>query len=145
MTPGEEGEEPAEEFDASAGPVYWPSLTAEEAEPEWESLRDWLERLRSRFPHAIRIPPCWWHHNDLVELLSALRDFERACFAPTAPPTAAVEWHRAFQDIEKRMDMWIKRFACAVPGREHPEPSSGWDEFILADAQARRDHLNTDE
>jgi hypothetical protein len=131
---------PVEEFNAKSPPVHWPTLIVDETEGEWRSLRQWVEKLHARFPHAARVPPCWWQHNDLVELLSALRDYERASYASDSPPTAAVDWHRALRDIEGRMELWIKRFSCGLSGREHPYPLSdeGWAAFIAADTQARR-------
>lgn len=41
------------------------------------------------------VPACRYRHNHLVEALAALRDYERGCFAATAPPTAAVDWQPA--------------------------------------------------
>ncbi len=82
-----------------------------------------MHRLRARFPHlTARIPDCWYRHNDLVEALLALRDHERACYTASSPASAAVEWHRAFRDMEARWDSWIKRFTCTVPGKGHPPP-----------------------
>jgi hypothetical protein len=121
-----------EDAEALPHPIHWPSLTAEEAEQEWDELCRWVHRLCARFPNLTRVPDCWWQHNDLVEILSALRDYERACFTSTAPATAAVEWHRALRDMEIRMEIWIKRFTCTVPGRGHtpvdpsrPHPKAG--------------------
>jgi hypothetical protein len=127
-------------------PIHWPSLTAEEAEHEWDELRHWVERLRARFPNLTRLPDCWWQHNDLVEVLAALRDYERASFSPTAPATAAVEWQRALRDMEIRIEIWIKRFTCTVPGRGHtfPDPidvtPDGWGEHVRRDVYRRRSH-----
>ncbi|TAM92794.1 MAG: hypothetical protein EPN43_01910 [Jatrophihabitans sp.] len=119
-------------------PVFWPALTPAEAELEWPALRDWVVTLGARFPHATRVPPCWWQHNDLVELLAALRDFERACYGAAARLTGPVEWHGAFQDIERRLEMWVKRLGCAV-GREHFHllDEDGWRAFVAADIAAR--------
>jgi len=133
-----------DDFDELHGPTYWPALTADDAEAEWESLRRWVEAFRSRFPHATKLPDCWYCHADLVEALAALRDHERASFSSTAPPTAAVEWHRAFRDMESRMECWIKRFTCVVSGRGHEpppapaEPDAAWAEFVRADIDRRR-------
>jgi hypothetical protein len=125
--------------DESAPPIQWSELTAEEAEQEWPALRAWVNQLQRRFPHTLRLPTCWWQHNDLVELLAALRDHERASFGPSAPPTAAIEWHRAFRDTEVRAETWIRRLGCSVPGREHPDVSTSdaWQHFIEADVQSR--------
>jgi hypothetical protein len=126
-------------------PIHWPSLTAEEARQEWDELRRWVRQLRARFPNITRLPECWWQHNDLVEILAALRDYERACFSPTAPATAAVEWQRALRDMEIRMEIWIKRFTCTVPGRGHTTPDyvadiapDGWAESVRCDVNRRR-------
>jgi hypothetical protein len=133
-----------DEFDEMAGPVYWPDLTAEDAAAEWDGLRRWVLNLRIRFPQATKIPDCWYRHNDLVEALSALRDYERASFSSTAPPSGAVEWHRAFRDIEARYETWIRKLPCqAGTGRGHEvtepalEPTADWDDFIRSDIDAR--------
>lgn len=60
----------------------------------------------------VRLPPCWYRHNDLVEALSTLRDHERISYSDTAPPTAAVAWHSAFRDIETRLRGWIAELRC---------------------------------
>lgn len=126
-------------------PVHWPSLKADEAAEEWDALREWVERLRVRFPHALRLPDCWWQHNDLVEILAALRDCERACYAATSAATGPIEWHRALRDVEPRVEAWTKRFGCAVTGRGHEsvsQPASeppGWQQHVEADINRRQD------
>jgi hypothetical protein len=125
------------------GTVLWPILTTVEAIEEWPKLLAWVELLRVRFPNAVRLPDCWWQHNDLVEALSALRDYERACYAPHASSTAPVDWHRAFRDIEARIEVWIRRFTCTVPGRGHPPAEAnsdlpaGWQQHLDADLATR--------
>lgn len=126
-------------------PIHWPSLKpSEETRDEWNSLRAWVEQLRARFPNAIRLPDCWWQHNDLVEVLAALRDHERASFHPSTSATGPVEWQRALRDVETRIDVWIKRFTCTVAGRGHepphplPDEPAGWREFIDNDLQRRQ-------
>jgi hypothetical protein len=130
----------AAEVDAAACPTYWPRLTAAEAAEEWPTLREWVKQLQHRFPHTLRLPNCWWQHNDLVEILSALRDHERGSYAASAPPNSALDWHRAFRDVELRIEIWIKRFGCTVPGREHPlgTDDAAWLAFLEGDAATRR-------
>lgn len=128
---------------ARRGAVYWPILTDEEALEEWQRLRIWVELLRARFPNSLRLPDCWWQHNDLVEALSALRDHERASYAPEAPGTGPVDFHRALRDLEARIDTWIKRFTCTMPGRGHRPLDAdltqpiGWDEHLATDSATR--------
>jgi hypothetical protein len=132
------------DFDEFEGPVYWPTREPERAEWDWPSLAQWVARLRARFPHmTARIPDCWYLHNDLVEALLALRDHERVSYASTAPGAAAVEWHRAFRDMEARWDSWIKRYTCTVPGKGHPPTfdasnPQGFAEFVKADLARRQ-------
>jgi len=121
---------------ASPEPVFWPKLTAGDAAEEWPALREWVTRLGERFPHAVRLPACWWRHNDLVELLAALRDYERASYRAGGPMTGPVEFHRAFREVELRLELWIKRLNCGLPGREHDGPND-WQAFVKADAAAR--------
>lgn len=130
---------------AQPRPVRWANLTADEAAEEWDALRGWVEQLRARYPFGVRLPDCWWRHDDLVQVLAALRDFERASFDHGAPATGPVEWQRALRDMELRMESWIKRYPCSVAGRRHdvatdeerPTPP-GWHEFVSQDVKRRR-------
>jgi hypothetical protein len=139
VTASQSDAEAEAEVNESTAPVLWSTLIASEAAEEWAKLRIWVAAWQERFPHALRMPPCWWQHNDLVELLAALRDHERASYGASASPAAAVDWHRAFRELEMRMETWIKRFGCTVPGREHAVPidEDGWRAFVAADVQAR--------
>jgi hypothetical protein len=110
------GDEYAE---ASAPPVHWPSLAAEDIAAQARGLYAWVTRLQHRFPEMVRLPACWYRHNGLVELLSALRDHERACYTDTAAPTAAVTWMTAFRDIEARLRVWVAELRCGGDPRYH--------------------------
>jgi hypothetical protein len=126
-----------------AGPVLWPRLAAAELADELEALRDWAEALVERFgldSHVV--PACWWRHNHLVEALAALRDHERGSYAPTAPPTAAVEFHRALRDIEVRLRDWVAELRCeaghdASHDRARRLGAEGWEDWLAAEAQRR--------
>lgn len=113
-------------FGQLAGPVHWPSLSGDEAAHAFADLRGWVEQLVNRFAIEVRvIPPCWHQHNGMVEALSALRDHERACFADTASPTAAVDWFRALRDIEARLIELASKTQCSA--HEHRgEVSRSW-------------------
>lgn len=110
------GDDGDDEFDEdtkpSDPPIHWPSLTGAEAANEWRLLYLWVTVLQHRFRGMVRLPTCWYRHNDLVEALSALRDHERISYADNAAPTAAVAWHAAFRDIEVRLRTWISELRC---------------------------------
>lgn len=105
--------------EASAPPVYWPALPAEDIGEQVRGLYAWVARLQHRFPEMVRLPACWYRHNGLVELLSALCDHERACYADTAAPTAAVTWMTAFRDIEGRLRVWVAELRCGGDPNYH--------------------------
>ncbi|HTW98556.1 MAG TPA: hypothetical protein VMD59_07255 [Acidimicrobiales bacterium] len=125
-------------------PLFWPGIPAEDAEGEWELLRDWVARLVERFELDFKtLPACWYRHNAQVEALVALRDYERACYAETATLTAGIEWHRALRDVEARLREWTARSGCLARHREsrlvEPNaPDDGWSVFVQDDVAARR-------
>jgi hypothetical protein len=133
--------DPAEQ----APPTFLPSLGREEAVDEWGYLRGWVEALVGRFPHLCpdAIPLCWYRHPGHVEALSALSDFERACYGRSALPTGAVRWHRAFRDIEERLRAWTAAAGCN-PADGHTEPKSAltvdeddWARFVVSEVEHR--------
>ena len=97
------------------GPVHWPSLTEDEHARRTGELRDWVDQLVARFALDTRVvPPCWLRHNGMVETLSALRDHERASYADSAPPTAAVDWLRALHDVESLLRDLAGKTQCTA-------------------------------
>lgn len=127
-----------------AGPVYWPGLPAEVAEQAWTELRDWVEDLVDRFGLDARtVPACWFRHRGIVAALAALRDHERACFTPQAPPSAAVDWFRAMREIEDRLTGWAANTACSAKehradlARAWTTNETTWGAFVAADVAAR--------
>jgi hypothetical protein len=130
------------------GPTHWPSLLPDDARQAWADLRDWVEHLVDRFGLETRtVPPCWYQHNTVVEALSALRDHERISFAPSASPSAAVDWFRALREIEHRLNEAGARTSCSV--NEHrPDPPrtwatdlAQWTTFVEADACDREQQI----
>jgi hypothetical protein len=127
------------------GPLLWPALSADEAAEEWPSLRAWVEQLVGRFSIPAQVvPPCWFRHNALVEGLAALRDHHRTSFSPTAAPTAAMDWHRTFRDMEQRLAGWAGLTQCS---ERHHQPDAqrvitpntdDWDGFVGDDVGRRR-------
>jgi hypothetical protein len=131
-------------LDQIAEPLLWPSVTAADAAQKWAELRSWVEELTLRFAHLDHhvIPLCWWRHNEHVEALVALRDHERMCYANTSPPSAAVEWHRAFRDIEARLREWTSTLPCGSDHDPRPRPTrtideDEWTEFVAEDVAGR--------
>ena len=116
----------ADAFGQLDGPVHLPSLTAPERERAMSQLREWVALLVHRFAVEARvIPPCWEKHNGMVEALFALKDHERACYAETASPTAAVEWFHAYREVEARLMSLGAMTQCTV--HEHrPSHLQAW-------------------
>jgi hypothetical protein len=135
----------AELAEAFSGPLLWPEVPAGEAEAAWGELREWVEAAMVRFSWDTHLlPSCWFRHNHLVEALSALRDHERGSYAPTAPSTAGVEFHRALRDIEARLRAWCAELRCeaahdASHDRPRKLPEGGFSAFVANDLQARRE------
>jgi len=78
-------------------------------------LEEWVDQLIARFALDTRVvPPCWPRHHAMVETLSALRDHERASYHQTAPPTAAVDWLRALQDVESLLRSIAGQTQCTT-------------------------------
>ena len=133
-----------QEFDDILGPVYWPGVSAARSATAWTDLRRWVNELLERFPHLDHhvIPMCWWRHNGHVEALAALRDHQRMCYDDSSPPTAAMEWHRAFRDIEARMREWTSTLACGATHDPKGRPARAadeneWQRFVAADSEER--------
>lgn len=97
------------------GPVHWPSLTRAEAASRMDELEEWVRSLAIRFPIEPRtLPPCWGRHPAMVEVLSALRDHERASYADTASPTSAMDWLRALRDAQLLLADTAARTQCSI-------------------------------
>ena len=120
---GSDGDPFEKAFGQLAGPIHWPSLTETERQRAFGDLREWVEQFVNRFAIEIRvIPPCWYQHNGMVEALSALRDHERMSFSDHGSPTGAVDWFRAFREIEVRLMDLAARTQCSV--QEHRDDAA---------------------
>ncbi len=89
------------------------------------------------------VPACWWRHNHLVEALGALRDYERACYAPASPATAAVEFHRGLRDVQALLRSRVADLRCE--GGHDPShdkvrqlPTEGWELWLAREAGHRQ-------
>jgi len=132
----------------ATGPTHWPSLLPEETRAAWAELRGWVEQLVDRFALQTRVvPPCWYQHNTLVEALSALRDQERICFAPTASPAGAVDWFRALREVENQLSQACARTQCSInahrsdPDRTWTTDPDTWQGFVDADLARRQQQV----
>ena len=130
------------------GPTHWPSLLPDESRSAWAELRGWVESLVDRFALETRVvPPCWYRHNTLVESLSALRDHERICFAPSAAPAGAVDWFRALREIEHRMTEACALTQCSINEHRPDAPrawttdQAPWQAFVETDLRDREQRV----
>lgn len=126
-------------FGQMAGPVHLPSLSPQERGRTLVELRGWVRALVQRFGIEPRVlPPCWEQHNGMVEALLALRDHERACYAESASPTAAVDWFRALREIEICLAELAAQTQCT--NHEHrPTPVQEWATCRSLDDSAREE------
>ena len=130
-----------------ANPLDWATVPASEAEHRWRELRDWISWLKDRYALDHRVvPPCWYLHGPLVDLLSALRDHHREHFNRYATPSAAAEWHVAFRNLEPRLREWAARTGCSRELHRPdliigwPDDTERWRAHIAADARERLIH-----
>lgn len=123
-----------------ATPIDWRAVPAGEAEYRWRELRDWVEWLKERYALDHRVvPPCWYLHGALVDLLSALRDHHREHFDRYASPSGAAEWQVVFRNLEPRLREWAARTGCSREDHR-PDLVIGWP-----DDQGRwRTHVASD-
>jgi hypothetical protein len=127
-----------------ANPLDWRNVPAAEAEQRWRELREWVRWLKDRYAldHHV-VPPCWYLHPALVDLLSALRDHHRAHFDRLAAPTNAAEWQLVFRNLESRLREWASRTGCSrdqhrpEPVIEWPDDDDRWTGHLTADTHAR--------
>jgi hypothetical protein len=127
-----------------AGPVNWRELGPADAEVAWRDLRAWVDWFRTRLglDHRV-VPPCWYHHPALVDLLSAVHDHWREAYQRTSPRSAGADWHRALIGLEQRLRDWAARTGC-TPTLHRPdvvaEPADdtdAWQRHVAEDRAAR--------
>ncbi len=125
--------------------LHWPSIPAEDAPEEWQELREWVDELLERFSwisHHV-IPNCWYRHNELVELLSALRGHEEFAFLANNPPNSATDFFRVMRDILMIASEWVGHLGCGTghvsgTARIHTITESEWQATVDADVAARK-------
>ncbi len=91
--------------------IRWRDLAPELAPIEWQTLREWVQWVTTRFDVPITlVPTCWWKHPALVEELSALH----------------VAWRTAYdkQDTGLGPVVWLERWHAAKARLREAYPGS---------------------
>lgn len=130
---------------ATSGPLNWRDLPATDAAAAWAQLRAWVDWFRFEFGYDHRVvPPCWYRHPALVNLLAALRDHWTHAYDRLASAAAASEWHRALLVLEPRLRDWASRSGCTIGAHrpdviaDYPDDTAEWTQHVRADVAARR-------
>lgn len=124
-------------------PWCWRDLGPKAAEELWAQLIEWVDWLRSRYPLAKKIPPCWAEHPEIVEELTALwLAWHGAYVDSNASMTAAVEWHDHWlPGLLHRLDQGPFALNCSS---EHlTRPSSAYSGALATPAE--RAHVPVDD
>jgi hypothetical protein len=127
-----------------ANPLDWRTVPAYETEQRWNELRDWVGWFKDRYALDHRVvPPCWYLHGALVDLVSALCDHHRVNFDRLASPSGATEWHIAFRNVEPRLREWAARTGCTRELHrpdvdiDWPDDAERWSNHVAADKHER--------
>lgn len=142
---GETTWSPTDLLRAVSAPTDWRAVSDQEAAELWPALRGWVEWFKDRFALDHRVvPPCWYLHGALVDLLTALRDHHEYAFTDVQPATAASEWQRVFRDLEPRLRDWASRTGCTRDVHrpdvtmEWADDTVRWEQHVRGDEQMRR-------
>jgi hypothetical protein len=129
---------------AARGPLNWVLVDGDEAARAWSELRDWVEwfRMEFGFDHRV-VPPCWYLHPALANVLSALRDHWFGAYDPVGHSGGASDWHRALMQLEYRLREWASRTGCTASAHRddvavaYPDDADMWAAHVANDAAAR--------
>ena len=147
-SPGDAGDEPelsAPQILATlARPTDWRTIPAQLAPALWAELRAWVTWLAARYglDHH-HIPPCWYLHPALVDLLTALRDQHRAAHHHLAQPAAPAAWQATLWQFEPRLRDWVARAGCTRDQHRDdlpitwPDDTTRWQAHVAHDQAAR--------
>lgn len=129
---------------AVGAPTDWRTVSSGAAARTWSELREWVEWFKDRYALDHRVvPPCWYLHPSLVDLLTALRDHHEYTFTELQPATAATEWHQVFRDLEQRLRDWASRTGCTRDEHrpdvtlEWAHDDARWKQHLADDQQHR--------
>jgi len=131
-------------------PWCWRDLGPKAEEELRSQLTDWVSWLRSRYPLAKKIPPCWAKHPEIVEELTALwLAWQHAYAEAEGPLTAAADWHdRWLPGLVQRLERGPHAINCSSSGHT-TRPASAYartEEATLSTAQRNQfeDELSGD-
>jgi hypothetical protein len=71
------------------------------------------------------VPPCWYQHESLIRILSALRDAYLTAFHATQAASAAADWMQVWDATEERLRRWVSRSGCKS-SEHHPDRYQRW-------------------
>ena len=107
-------------------PVDWTSLSAAERRTELRRLWPWVIELVRTWPVSRDVvPPCWYRHESLIRILSALRDAYLTAFHATQAASAAADWMQVWDATEERLRRWVARAGCKS-SEHHPDRIQRW-------------------
>jgi hypothetical protein len=107
-------------------PVNWSTLSAAERRTELRRLWPWVTELVRTWPVSRDVvPPCWYRHESLIRILSALRDAYLTAYHATQAASAAADWMQVWDATEERLRRWSARAGCKS-GDHHPDRIQRW-------------------
>ena len=129
---------------ATSGPLDWRAVSASDAPKRWAELREWVDWFREEFGYDHRVvPPCWYRHRALANLLTAIRDHWSAAYDTRGAKAAAAEWHRSLIPLEQRLREWASRTGCDARTHRadveslHCDDTAAWKQHVASDAAQR--------
>jgi len=125
--------------------MCWWTAPVQRVVREWQLLSNWVPWLVDRYMLDHRtIPPCWFRHGALVDLLSALHDKYRYCHDPDMDSSLPIEWQRSLREFEPRLRDFTSRAGCSRDQHRDTAPlmraddKAGMHAFIKDDVDERR-------
>jgi hypothetical protein len=107
-------------------PVDWSRLSATARRAELRRLWPWVTELVRTWPVSRDVvPPCWYRHESLIRILSALRDAYLTAYHATQAASAAADWMQVWDAAEERLRRWVARSGCKS-SEHHPDRIQRW-------------------
>ena len=123
-----------------ARPTDWRAMPAAKRKTAWRELRAWVEWFVCRYGLDVRVvPPCWYLHPALVDLLTALHDQHRSAHHHLSRGGSPASWQLTFLQLEPRLRDWTARTGC-TRDTHRDEPAITWPD----DAARWQQHTDDD-